>query len=66
MGIDVNETERGRGFGRYLMKRALYEMQRAGCQHAILGTERDNYIAISLYASLGYRTCYWFCEMTRP
>lgn len=66
LGIDVNETERGRGFGRYLMKRSLYEMQRAGCQHAILGTNQDNYIALSLYASLGYRTCYWFCELIRP
>ena len=65
-GMGVTDTERGRGFGRYLMERSLYEMQRAGCQHAILGTDHDNYTALSLYASLGYRTCYRFFEMTRP
>jgi ribosomal protein S18 acetylase RimI-like enzyme len=63
--IGVNEEERGRGFGRYLMERSLYEMQRAGCQHAYLLTGNNNYTAISLYASLGYRTCYRLIEMTR-
>ena len=47
------------------MERSLYEMQKAGCQHAILGVNNDNYTALSLYASLGYRTCYTFTEMTR-
>ena len=63
--IGVNEAERGRGFGRYLMERSLYEMQRAGCQHAYLRTGNNNYTALSLYASLGYRTCYRLIEMTR-
>ena len=63
--MSVETTERGRGFGRYLMERSLYEMQRAGCQHAYLRTHNDNYTALSLYASLGYRTCYRLIEMTR-
>ncbi|MBQ36284.1 MAG: hypothetical protein CME04_07830 [Gemmatimonadaceae bacterium] len=40
LGIGVGEAERGRGFGRYLMERSLYEMQKAGCKHAILSQTR--------------------------
>jgi len=47
------------------MERHLYEMQRAGCRHAILGVSQGNCTALSLYASLGFRTCYTFTEMSR-
>ena len=65
MGMGVNEAERGRGLGRYLMERTLYEMQGHGCRHALLDVDSQNYRALTLYASMGYRTCYQVCQMTR-
>ena len=64
-GIGVNEKERGRGIGRYLMERSLFEMQRLGCHHAILDVDPGNFTALLLYASMGYRTIYSVCQMSK-
>ena len=63
-GMGVNKNERGRGIGRYLMERSLFEMQRSGCRHAILDVEPNNFPALMLYASMGYRTVYNVCQMS--
>jgi GNAT superfamily N-acetyltransferase len=64
-GMGVNEAERGQGIGRYLMERSLYEMQRLGCHHAILDVDPNNFPALMLYASMGYRTVYSICKMAK-
>ena len=65
VGMGVNETERGRGIGRYLMERSLFEMQRLGCRYAILDVDSGNYTALMLYTSMGYRTIYSVCQMLK-
>ena len=65
VGMGVNETERGRGIGRYLMERSLFEMQGLGCRHAILDVDSGNYTALMLYTSMGYRTIYSACQMSK-
>ena len=64
-GMGVNEAERGRGLGRYLMERSLFEMQRLGCRHAILDVDPTNFPALALYASMGYRTVYRVGQMSK-
>ena len=62
-GMLVDEGERGRGLGRYLMQRGLYEMRRHGHRHALIDLQGDNYQALMLYQSLGYRVAYTLCHM---
>ena len=63
--IEVKESERGRGIGRYLMGRSLFEMQKYGCRHAILNTQSTNFPALMLYVSMGYRIVYRMCNMLK-
>ena len=65
LGIGVDENEHRRGIGRYLMERSLFEMRKAGCKHALLGVLESNQPAIALYESMGYRTVYSECSMSR-
>jgi len=58
-GMSVAESVRGQGIGRLLMSSSLYEMSRRGCKRAILDVEGDNHVALMLYSSMGYRTCYF-------
>ena len=53
--LDVTEAERGRGFGRYLLRRALWEGRQIGHRHADLRVRTDNLLAMMLYASEGFR-----------
>lgn len=64
-GMGVNKAEQGRGIGRYLMERSLFEMHRFGCRHAILDVDPSNFPALMLYASMGYRTVYSVCQMKK-
>ena len=58
-------NEQRKGIGRYIMERSLYEMQQSGCRHAILGVASDNYPALMLYTSMGYRTIYSVFQMSK-
>jgi GNAT superfamily N-acetyltransferase len=51
----VDEPLRRRGLGRYLLAAGLAEMRRAGCRHAMISTDWDNYPACLLYTNVGYR-----------
>jgi ribosomal protein S18 acetylase RimI-like enzyme len=53
-GLWVTEDLRGIGLGRYLVERLHWEMLQRGYDHALIGTELDNYRAQQLYASDGY------------
>ncbi|MEO2003127.1 MAG: GNAT family N-acetyltransferase [Candidatus Poribacteria bacterium] len=54
-GLHVSEAERGRGFGRYLLRRALWEGHRIGHRHADLRVRTNNLSPMMLYASEGFR-----------
>jgi GNAT superfamily N-acetyltransferase len=51
----VAESLRGRGLGRYLLVAGLAEMRQAGCRHAMISTDWNNYLACLLYTNVGYR-----------
>ena len=58
-GMGVDESVRGQGLGRLLMAASLHEMSKRGCRRAILDVDGDNHVALMLYSSMGYRTCYF-------
>lgn len=53
--LGIEERERGSGWGRYLLRRARWEMRRLGYRHAVISTNTKNYRAQLLYSSEGYR-----------
>ena len=50
----VDEALRGKGWGRYLLQRTLWEAQTQGFRECVLCTSEGNYTARLLYASLGF------------
>ena len=54
-GLQVQEPFRRRGIGRYLLRRARYEMQAEGYTHTRLNCRENNPNALALYRSEGYR-----------
>ena len=63
--LEVKECERGRGIGRYILERSLFEMQRSGYCHATLSVDPSNFQALMLYVSMGYRVVYQMCHMVK-
>ena len=57
--LGVDEAWRGRGLGRYLMRRALHALYDVGYRHATICTLGDNHRAFLLYTNLGYRAVDW-------
>jgi GNAT superfamily N-acetyltransferase len=53
--IGVDEKERGKGWGRYLLARTFWEAQRIGYRHSLISTDRWNYRALLFYTNYGYR-----------
>jgi GNAT superfamily N-acetyltransferase len=51
----VDEPQRRRGLGKYLLAAALTAMREAGARHAMIDTGSDNYRAYLLYTNFGYR-----------
>ena len=52
--LGVKEACRRRGFGRYLLRRALHEMRCEGYKTSVLNCRVKNLPAVSLYESEGY------------
>jgi ribosomal protein S18 acetylase RimI-like enzyme len=52
--VAVAESARGRGYGRYLMNKALEIARERGIHRVDLGVEADNAPAIGLYEGLGF------------
>ena len=63
--LGVDEHQRRRGIGRYLMEKSLFEMKKAGCKHALLGVHVSNEPAMALYKSMGYETIDSMCAMAK-
>jgi GNAT superfamily N-acetyltransferase len=61
-------AERGKGYGRALMRSALAWAKQAGASFAALNVAADNPPALALYGSLGYAVIYdyHYCKAPRP
>ena len=60
-----DEVEQGKGWGRYLLQRNLWEMRKIGYKNAVISTDWRNYRALLLYANYGYEvsdTVYGFVK----
>jgi GNAT superfamily N-acetyltransferase len=55
----VIDPLQGRGYGKYLLLRALEETHQRGCRHALISTGGTNHRAQLCYANLGYRLIDW-------
>ena len=49
------ENQRGKGYGRAVLQQLIDEAIKLGCQDVALSTHPDNFKAIGLYESLGFR-----------
>jgi ribosomal protein S18 acetylase RimI-like enzyme len=56
--LAVEREFQGKGWGAYLLLRTLWEAQKLGYRHSILGTDGKNHKAQLFYANYGYRTTY--------
>lgn len=52
--LGIDRQYQGQGWGRYLLRRALYQAHLLGYRHCVLGTDAGNYRAQLLYASHGF------------
>jgi len=53
--LGIEEEEQGKGWGRYLLQRTLWEMRKIGYQNAFISTDWENYRALLFYTNYGYR-----------
>jgi len=63
--LGVKEGEQGKGWGRYLLHRTLWEMRKIGYKDAVISTDWENYRALLFYTNYGYRvtdTVYGFVK----
>lgn len=60
--VIVDETYRGRGYGRQLCESLLFEAKQLGAHTAYLQVVQNNQVAINLYEKLGYKKLYsyWY------
>jgi GNAT superfamily N-acetyltransferase len=54
-GLDVVESEQGKGMGRYLLQRNLWEMRKIRYKNTVISNDWRNYRALLFYANYGYR-----------
>jgi len=54
-GLFVMDAEQGKGWGRYLLQRNLWEMQKAGYKNTVISTDITNFRAQLFYMNYGYR-----------
>ncbi|CEG24106.1 putative N-acetyltransferase YvbK [Planococcus massiliensis] len=53
--IAVAETERGKGYGKRMIKHALDEARKAGFRHVEIGTGNSSFEQLALYQKCGFR-----------
>jgi diamine N-acetyltransferase len=52
----IAESQRGKGYGRAALQRIIAEARSYGCKRVGLSTNPENFKAIHLYESLGFRS----------
>lgn len=53
--IAVHPNSRGKGIGKYLMKKLIFVLKNKGCTDITLEVRKSNIIAQNLYKSLGFK-----------
>ena len=63
--LGVEEPYQGRGLGRHLLQRALWDARDIGYRHAVISTDWENYRAFLFYSNCGYRAVDWTYTLGR-
>ena len=63
--LGVDERYQGKGWGRYLLHRVLWEARRIGYTCSCICTSVSNHRALLLYTSLGYRVVHSMFEFSK-
>jgi len=60
--VVVDETQRGKGYGREICESLLMAAKRLGAHTSYLQVVQNNLMALNLYTKLGYKTLYsyWY------
>ncbi len=53
--VAVHPNSRGKGIGKYLMKKLIFVLKNKGCTDITLEVRKSNIIAQNLYKSLGFK-----------
>jgi ribosomal protein S18 acetylase RimI-like enzyme len=53
--LGIEEEDQGKGLGRYLLQRTLWEMRKIGYRNAVISTNVKNYRAQLFYTNFGYQ-----------
>lgn len=53
--VAVHPNSRGKGIGKYLMKKLIFALKNKGCTDITLEVRKSNIIAQNLYKSLGFK-----------
>lgn len=61
----VEPGDQGKGWGRYLLERSLWEMKKRGYRNAVLSGSLSNYRGHLLYTNLGYRVVDSSCAFVK-
>lgn len=54
-GLGVEAAEQGKGWGRYLLQRNLWEMRKIGYKNTVISTDWENFRAQLFYTNYGYQ-----------
>ena len=64
--IEVLREERGKGIGRYLLQRMIWESKKLGYQTSSLQTGRSNHVAQLLYFGMGFQAIHTSYSYSNP
>ena len=53
--LGIAKADQGKGWGRYLLQRMLWEMKHKGYRHAFISTDHRNDRALVFYTNMGFR-----------
>ena len=54
-GLGIEESDQGKGLGRYLLQRNLWEMHKIGYKNTVISTDWNNFRALLFYTNYGYK-----------
>jgi ribosomal protein S18 acetylase RimI-like enzyme len=53
--LGIEESDQGKGLGRYLLQRNLWEMHKIGYKNTVISTDWNNFRALLFYTNYGYK-----------
>ena len=63
--LAVDESQQGRGLGRFLLIHAMYLAKERGYRHGAISTAHDNDRAFLFYSNHGFRVADWTYEFSK-